>query len=212
MVIYRCCFSTNIATFSALELLSKCLIFYLTLRTYHEPFFPLCMLGPAYSFTINTASILLETNSYLTSTNLSSSPAYRSLLLDVGLPPYRGGFAHSHHTGQAGWWPQLCFWTMLSSREALLPTSRTSRTCPITVFIFRSNCILDCRVNLSITPTAKGGVENSVRLLLTKNPACSFSCPSCQVRGISFVRFPRPWQTCSGVPRTVLNGTKSYPI
>ena len=33
----------------------------------------------------------------------SSSPAYCSPLLDVGLPPYKGGFAHSHHAGQAGW-------------------------------------------------------------------------------------------------------------
>ena len=36
----------------------------------------------------------------------SSSPAYCSPLQYVGLPPYRGGFAHSHHPGgQAGWWP-----------------------------------------------------------------------------------------------------------
>ena len=35
----------------------------------------------------------------------TSSPAYCSPLVDVGLP-YRGGFAHSHHAGQVGWWPQ----------------------------------------------------------------------------------------------------------
>ena len=36
----------------------------------------------------------------------------------------------------------------------------------------------------SKTPPAQCGAESSVRHLLTKNPACSFSCPS-QVRGIS---------------------------
>ena len=33
----------------------------------------------------------------------SPSPAYGSPLLDVGLPPNSGDFAHSHHPGQAGW-------------------------------------------------------------------------------------------------------------
>ena len=37
--------------------------------------------------------------------------------------------------------------------------------------------------------------RNSVRLLLTKNPACSFNCPWGQVHGISFQRFPWLWQT-----------------
>ena len=33
----------------------------------------------------------------------SPSPAYDSPLLDVGFPPYRGGFANSHHAVQAVW-------------------------------------------------------------------------------------------------------------
>ena len=41
---------------------------------------------------------------------------------------------------------------------------------------------------------ALGGVEGCVRLLLNKNPARSFRCPSCQVRFISLERSPRPWQ------------------
>ena len=36
--------------------------------------------------------------------------------------------------------------------------------------------------------------EDSVRLLLSKNRARSFNCPWCQVHGISFEWFPRPWQ------------------
>ena len=36
-------------------------------------------------------------------------------------------------------------------------------------------------------------------LLLTKNPACSCNCPWRQVHGISFERFPRPWQTVGPV-------------
>ena len=39
-------------------------------------------------------------------TIIITSQGYCSPLLDVGLPPYRGGFTHSHHAGQAGWWPQ----------------------------------------------------------------------------------------------------------
>ena len=51
-----------------------------------------------------------------------------------------------------------------------------------------------------ITPSAIGGAEGSVRLLLTENPARSFSCcPRCQVHGISCERFPRPWQTVGPV-------------
>ena len=37
--------------------------------------------------------------------------------------------------------------------------------------------------NLQIKPQAQGGAEGSVRLLLTKYPARSFSCPGCQVNG-----------------------------
>ena len=36
-----------------------------------------------------------------------------------------------------------------------------------------------------ITPPAHDGAEGNVRRLLTKNPARSFSCPSCQTRGHS---------------------------
>ena len=42
---------------------------------------------------------------------------------------------------------------------------------------------------------AQGGPEGRVRLLLTKNPAVSFSYLNCQVHGNSFEWFPRPWQT-----------------
>ena len=43
------------------------------------------------------------------------------------------------------------------------------------------------------------GAEDSFRFLLTKNPARSFSCPWWQVHGISFERFPWPWQTVGPV-------------
>ena len=46
-----------------------------------------------------------------------------------------------------------------------------------------------------ISCPALGAAEGNVRLLLTKNPVCSFSCPRWQVHGISFQRYPRPWQT-----------------
>ena len=42
--------------------------------------------------------------------------------------------------------------------------------------------------------------EDGVRLLLAKNPARSFSCPWYQVHGISFGRFPWPWQTVALTP------------
>ena len=51
------------------------------------------------------------------------------------------------------------------------------------------------RENPEMTPPAHGGVKGSERLLMTKNPARSFSCLRCQVYGISFERFSRPWQT-----------------
>ena len=38
---------------------------------------------------------------------------------------------------------------------------------------------LECWENLPITPPAQA--EGSVRLLLTKTPVCSFSCPGTQV-------------------------------
>ena len=42
-----------------------------------------------------------------------------------------------------------------------------------------------------ITAPALGGAEEgSIRLLLTKNPTRSVSCPICQVRSLSFERFP----------------------
>ena len=46
-------------------------------------------------------------------------------------------------------------------------------------------------VEWHLPPTVHTWAENSVRLLLTKNPACSCSYPWCQVHGISFERFPR---------------------
>ena len=51
------------------------------------------------------------------------------------------------------------------------------------------------RENHRMTLTAHSGEEDSVRLLLTKNPTRSFSCLWCQVHGISFKLSPRPWQT-----------------
>ena len=44
-----------------------------------------------------------------------------------------------------------------------------------------------------------GAKRKDVRLLLTKNPARSFSFPSCQVPGISFERLLRPWQPAGSV-------------
>ena len=46
-----------------------------------------------------------------------------------------------------------------------------------------------------MTLSAHSRAENSVRLLLTSNPARSFSYPRCQVNGISFERFRRLCQT-----------------
>ena len=39
-----------------------------------------------------------------------------------------------------------------------------------------------------------GGAAGSVRLLLTKNPVFSFSCPSARVRGVSFEHDARQQQ------------------
>ena len=44
-------------------------------------------------------------------------------------------------------------------------------------------------------PRWKTWAGDSVRLLLTKNPAWSYNCPWYQVHGTWFKRFPRPWQT-----------------
>ena len=69
------------------------------------------------------------------------------------------------------------------------------------------------RENRQITPPGQGSTlrkEGSVRHPLTKNPARSFSCPGCQVCGLSFGRFPRPWQKaqCSWV--TIRNSATKY--
>ena len=45
--------------------------------------------------------------------------------------------------------------------------------------------------NVQITPFAQGGAAGSVKLLLTKNFARSFSCPDCQEHGLLFEQF---WQ------------------
>ena len=58
-------------------------------------------------------------------------------------------------------------------------------------------CFIFCGENLQnveFRPRWKTWAEGSVRLLLTKNPACSCNCPW-WVHGISFELFPRPWQT-----------------
>ena len=50
----------------------------------------------------------------------------------------------------------------------------------------------------SSIPPAQVGVEGSVRLLLTENSVLPVpSVTYCQVRNISFERFPRPWQAPS---------------
>ena len=62
--------------------------------------------------------------------------------------------------------------------------------------------LLVCLATFSLLPFFRGTFRDciSVRLLLSKNPVCSFSFPSCQVRGFSFELFPRPWQTVGLVP------------
>ena len=51
--------------------------------------------------------------------------------------------------------------------------------------------------NQQITPPAQSGAEGSVRLLLTKNPACFLSCSSYQVREILLETVPGVWQNNS---------------
>ena len=46
---------------------------------------------------------------------------------------------------------------------------------------------LMCWVIHQIRPSIQGEAEDSVILLLTKNPACSINIVPCQVRGFSFV-------------------------
>ena len=52
-------------------------------------------------------------------------------------------------------------------------------------------------------------VSDTVKLLLTKNPACSCNFPWCQVHGISLERFPRHWQTVGPIagPSRVADST-----
>ena len=66
------------------------------------------------------------------------------------------------------------------------------------------------RENRRISPPAQDGAEDSDRLLLTENPACTFSYPRCQVRGISFERFPRPWQTYRNHPSHSFSHNYAY--
>ena len=56
---------------------------------------------------------------------------------------------------------------------------------------------LECWENLRVTPPAQA--EGSVRLLVTKKPLCSSSCPSCQVRSFLFERFSRLGQSVGPV-------------
>ena len=56
------------------------------------------------------------------------------------------------------------------------------------------------RANHQITPAAQGSAAGSVRLLLTKNPVCSFCCPGC--RGIQCL----VWSRDPGRPLTRLIG------
>ena len=65
----------------------------------------------------------------------------------------------------------------------------------MTHFYVPSLFLVGIREDHRITPPAQGGVKGSVKLLQTKNHIRSFSRPSCQVRGLSFGRFPPPWQT-----------------
>ena len=78
-------------------------------------------------------------------------------------------------------------------------------SCDLSSFLF-----LRERENHQITPPSQGGAVGSVRLLLTISPACSFSCRSCQVRGISLERFPRPWLTCYPCLFLFLRGSENH--
>ena len=61
--------------------------------------------------------------------------------------------------------------------------------------------------SLQMTPPVHGAhvTEDTVRLLLTKNPARSFSCSWRQVHGISLERFPRHRQMMTMMRRSWLN-------
>ena len=62
-----------------------------------------------------------------------------------------------------------------------------------------------------MTPPTHGGTEDSVRLLLTKNPARFFSCPSCQVRGYSLESSRGPGRQLARyrAPLTVLTALRA---
>ena len=66
---------------------------------------------------------------------------------------------------------------------------------------------------ISMTIPAHGGkrkLSPSVRLLPTKNPACSCNCPWCQFHSISFGRFPRPWQTVGPITGLLFCSSDAY--
>ena len=92
------------------------------------------------------------------------------------------------------------FWELFfcaASNQASLNTCRSKLHLPafwnsMWCLVFGVPFFCGSRQNYQIT-------EGSVKVLLTKNSASSFSCPSCQSRGPSFKRFPRPWQTVGPV-------------
>ena len=80
----------------------------------------------------------------------------------------------------------------VSKSETFFCTSDQTLAFPTEMDLRRN---LSCVVEAQITPPAQDGTEGNVRLLLTKHPTRSFSCPRCQLRGISFERFPQPGRT-----------------